>query len=115
MIDKDMLFLQDCMDLLKVEPGSDSEMCHDHDECQFNSIKAEEVTAKQEEVDPLLIQFPVVKPEHDVSYVCMYTLLDTFLSYPALHIVFVTSICLSICMKHLHSSEKILKNSFKRI
>jgi hypothetical protein len=54
------------MDSLKVEPGSDSETCHDGN--QVIDIKVE-VTDVQEEEDPVLITFPLMKTEHEVS--CM--------------------------------------------
>jgi hypothetical protein len=62
-----IVVLQNCMDLLKVEPGSYSETClvSSHDGNQ-------EVTSLQEE-DPLLM-FPVIKAEHQVSCVHVFFL-----------------------------------------
>jgi hypothetical protein len=59
-----IVVLQNCMDLLKVEPESYSETCliPSHDGNQ-------EVTSVQEE-DPSLM-FPVIKAEHQVSFVWM--------------------------------------------
>jgi hypothetical protein len=68
MSDKVMLVLQNCMDLVKVEPGSDSETCHDGN--HFIAIKVEKATDIQEEDDPVLTTFPVIKAEDVVS--CMY-------------------------------------------
>jgi hypothetical protein len=64
MIDKSVVISQNCMDLLKVEPGSCSETCliSSHDGNQ-------EVTTVQEE-DPLQI-FPVIKAEHKVQCICV--------------------------------------------
>ena len=44
MIDSDVLLLQNCMDLLKVEPGSCSEACltSSHDENRVTDVKVEE-------------------------------------------------------------------------
>jgi hypothetical protein len=53
--------LQSCTDLLKVELGS----CNDGNE--VINIKVEEVIDTEEEEDPLLIRFPVIKAEHEVS------------------------------------------------
>jgi hypothetical protein len=92
------------MDLLKVELGSYSETCHDGN--QFIDVKVEEGTvAQEEEEDPLLITFPIEKSELEVS--CMMVFI--------IAVVFLISICLSICMKHLHSSEWILKNPFHNV
>jgi hypothetical protein len=63
-IDKGMMVLQNCMDLLKVEPGSDIETCHDGN--QVIDIKAEIASDIQEEEDPMLIPFPVIKVQQEV-------------------------------------------------
>jgi hypothetical protein len=55
------------MDLLKVELGSYNETCHDENE--FIDIKVEVTDAQEEEEDPLLIKFPLIKSELEVS--CM--------------------------------------------
>jgi hypothetical protein len=70
MIDMVFVVLQNCMDLLKVEPGSDSETCHDGN--QVIDIKVEEVTDIQEEEDPLRRTFTVIKTEHEVSCISVY-------------------------------------------
>jgi hypothetical protein len=75
MIDRVVVVLQNVMSvLLKVEPGSDSETCHD--ENQIADIKVEKVTKIQEE-DPVLRTSPVIKTEHEVSCLCMCTLLGS--------------------------------------
>jgi hypothetical protein len=88
-----MVVLQNYMNLLKVEPGSDSETCHDGN--QVIDVKVEEVMDIQEEEDPVLITFPAIKAEHEVSFMPWCTLLGSFLIYPGFDIVFLISICLS--------------------
>jgi hypothetical protein len=65
-IDNDVMVLQNCTDFLKCLPGSYSETCVTsfHDGSEVMSIKVEAVT---EEEDPLLITFPGMKAEHEVS------------------------------------------------
>jgi hypothetical protein len=80
------------MDFLKVAPGSNSEACPTSS-CVGSlsmSIKVELVTdiQKEEEKDPLLLTFPVIKAEHEVSYMCVCLLLGTFKKYPILPTVF---------------------------
>jgi hypothetical protein len=68
-----MVVLQNYIDLLKVVPGSYSEiyLTPSHDGNQVINIKVEDFVGMQEEEeeDPLLIKFPVMKSEHEVS--CM--------------------------------------------
>jgi hypothetical protein len=64
MIDNGVMVLQNCMDLLKSVPGLCSEAS---DACSH--IKIEEDIDVQEEKDPLLLPFPFVKIEQEVS--CM--------------------------------------------
>jgi hypothetical protein len=61
--------LQSCTDLLKVELGSCNEACVTscHDGNEVINIKVEEVLDTEEEEDPLLITFPVINSEHEVS------------------------------------------------
>jgi hypothetical protein len=63
LIDKVVLLLQNCINLLKVVPGSYNEtsVTSSHDINQVLNIKSE-VTG-----DPELITFPVIKAEHEVS------------------------------------------------
>jgi hypothetical protein len=63
------VILQDNMDLLDVTPGSCSEAndTSSHAGNEIVTIKVEDVPDIQEEEDPLLITFPVVKEEHEVS------------------------------------------------
>jgi hypothetical protein len=60
------MVLQNCTDFQRDLPGSCSETCLTsfHDGNEVMSIKVEAVT---EEEDPLLITFPGVKAEHEVS------------------------------------------------
>jgi hypothetical protein len=71
MIDKVMMVLQNCMDSLKVEPGSYSETCPtpSHDGTQIIDIKVEEASDIETVKNSLLIPFPQVKAEHQVR--CM--------------------------------------------
>jgi hypothetical protein len=74
-IDKGIVVLQHCMDLVKVELGSYNETYQTH---SLNGnqidIKVEDVADIQEEDDD--DPFPVVKAEQEVS--CMCILLGTF-------------------------------------
>jgi hypothetical protein len=93
MIDKGTTVLQNCLDFLKVEPGSCSESCptSSHDGNQISDIKVEE--------DPVSVTFPGIKPEHEVSCMSVCPLLGTFHRYPELCIVFLISIYRSVHMK----------------
>jgi len=69
----DLLILQNCVDLLKVEPGSCSETCltSSHTENQVVVVKVEDSSVGEgEEADPLLTPFTPMNPEYDVSFVC---------------------------------------------
>jgi hypothetical protein len=89
------------MDLLKLEPDSDSETCHDGS--QVLDIKVEGVTDIQEE-DPVQRTFPALKNEHEVGHVSVCALLDSFLRYLHLPLVSI-SIYLSIHMTQQSSSQ----------
>jgi hypothetical protein len=79
MIDKDVVVLQNCLQLLEVVSASYIETClTSHDGNQVIDIEVEEVTGMQEEEDPLSVTFPVIKPEHGVSCTSVFTLLGTF-------------------------------------
>ncbi|XP_023719522.1 zinc finger and SCAN domain-containing protein 12 isoform X3 [Cryptotermes secundus] len=58
---------ENCMDLLKVEPGSYNETCltSSHDGSEVLSVNVEEATNVQEEDDPLQISLPVIKAEYE--------------------------------------------------
>lgn len=69
MTDNDVLILQDCMDLLKVEIISCSEACLTScwSEDRVRDVKVEEgLNAEEDEVDPLLIPFTPVETEYEV-------------------------------------------------
>jgi len=69
MIDENLVFLQNCMDFLKVAPVPY------HDGYELNYIKVEYIADIQQEKDPLLITSPVIKSEHEVSCVCTFHVL----------------------------------------
>jgi hypothetical protein len=93
MSEKGMVVLQNCLDLPKFIPDSYHETyLTPHDEYQAISIKVEEVTVTQEDDDPLLITFPEINAEHEVSFMVFYPLLSPFHKYPELDIVFLISI-----------------------
>jgi hypothetical protein len=74
MIDNDVLILQNCMDLLKAEPGSCSEtyVTSSHSENQVVVIKVEDPSVgEREEEDPLPTPFTPMNPEYDVSFMCI--------------------------------------------
>lgn len=65
-----MLALQNCINSLKVEPGSDSEMCRDGN--QVIDKRVEEVRDTTVEENPMMKTFPVIKAEDEVSYICVF-------------------------------------------
>jgi hypothetical protein len=67
-----IVVLQNCMNLLKVEPGSYTEtfLTSSYDGSQILNMNTEEVTNVQEE-DPLLVSLPVIKTEHGVRCLCI--------------------------------------------
>jgi hypothetical protein len=70
-----VLVLQDCIDLVKAEPGSCTETCVTSS-CERNEVTGikVEVTDETEEEGQELVTSPVVKAELEVRcmYVCMY-------------------------------------------
>jgi hypothetical protein len=72
MIYNDVLILQNCVDLLKIESGSCSDTClTSHDENKGIGMKVEEGlnVAGEEEEDPLLIPLTPIKSEYEVSVI----------------------------------------------
>jgi hypothetical protein len=71
------VILQDSIDLLEVAPGSEVCETSSQDGNEVLSIKVEDVPDNQEEgeeeEDPLLITFPVIKNEHEVSHACEHS------------------------------------------
>jgi hypothetical protein len=75
-----VMVLQNSTDLLKVEPGSNSETCpRSHDGKQMIDIKVED-SLTQDLEDPLLITLPGIKAKHEVT--CMSVSLLLFHRYP---------------------------------
>jgi hypothetical protein len=101
-----MVALWNCMDFLKVVPGSDSETCHDGKQIINKKI---EVTGIKVEESPVLITFPVTQHEDKVHCMCVYIVNHS----PQ---VCTTSCCLSchhqFCCLHekLHCNARILKS-----
>lgn len=98
MIDNDVMVLQNCTDFLKCLPGSCSETCITsfRDGSDVMSIKIEAVT---EEEDPLLITFPGMKTEHEVS--CIYFVEDPLTDCACSRDVLLTSL---MCQEYTKSS-----------
>jgi hypothetical protein len=97
-----IVILQNCLDLLKAEPGSYSETCvTSYDGNQVVGMNTEEVKKVQEDEDPLLMS-QVIKVENEVSRVCICVGMYSY-AYPELTILFLISV--SAHMKYLHSSE----------
>jgi hypothetical protein len=68
MIDKDIVLLQNCMDLQKEMDGSCSETCQtSRDANQIISIKFEDVSDIEEEEDPVPLRYSGIKTERVVS------------------------------------------------
>ena len=67
---KGVMFFQNCMDLLRSDPGSCSEMClvSFDGENQIIGIKVEEVTDKEEEGDPHPITFQTITTKSEVRF-----------------------------------------------
>lgn len=99
MIHNCVLILQNCMDSLKVEPGSCSETyaTSSYVENRIIGIKVEEGSnVEEEEEDPLLIPFTPLKSECEVSvacvvhrgymYVCIYIYPGLCSIFPHLHL-----------------------------
>jgi hypothetical protein len=73
MIDKDVMFLQNCTNLKKVVPGLCGETYPGSDDAnQAMNIKVEEVSDLEEKEDPVPITFPKLKAEPEVSCMPVY-------------------------------------------
>jgi hypothetical protein len=82
MIDRGILLLQNCRELLELVPSSGREAhLTSYDGNEVISVKVEE---GEKEKEPVRITFPPMKAEHEVSCMSMYLLLHTFLKYPEL-------------------------------
>jgi hypothetical protein len=104
------VILQDSMDLLEVAPGACSEIydTSSHDGNEIVSIKVEDVPDMQEEEDPLLITFPVVKDEHEVSHISVTTSYILRFSY---YLLSPPSVC---HIKLFYSDERILRTLLQK-
>jgi hypothetical protein len=71
-----VVIFQNCSNLMEHAPHSYSEPCYDV--TQFLHVKVQEVTHIQEEEDTHAVPFPVIKTEHEVSFMPVCPLLDTF-------------------------------------
>jgi hypothetical protein len=102
MINKVMMILQNCMDFPKVEPGLSSQILvrppYSHNGNQISDIKVE-VSDNEAVQDTLIISFPEIKAEHEVSDISACPPLVAFHNYPGLCTVFLISICLSVHIK----------------
>lgn len=72
MTDRDIVGLQKSVNLLKLEPGSDTKTCHDGN--QVLDIKVEGVADMQAEDGPVVTSCPVIKTEEEVSQMFICTL-----------------------------------------
>jgi hypothetical protein len=68
----------------------------------------------KEEEDLILITFPQIKTEHEVSCMSAWAQWLTFHKYPELAIILVNFVCLSVCAhrkkkKKSHSVQQLLK------
>jgi hypothetical protein len=86
MIDRGTMVLQNCMDFLKVEPGSVSETC------PTSSEDGDMIIAVKVEEDTMPVNFPGIKAELEVSCMSACPLLGTFYRYAELCTVFLISI-----------------------
>jgi hypothetical protein len=86
-IDKGTMLLQNCMDFVRIEPGSDSETypTSSRDGNPMIDVKVEE--------GPIPITSKCMKAEHEVSCMSVCPLLGTFHRYAELCTVFLISIC----------------------
>lgn len=77
MIDNDTTVSKNTMDLVKVEPNSDTDtyMSSHHGGNEFISIKVEEDTHVEQDKDPLTFKFPEVKAEREVGTCVLYWVL----------------------------------------
>lgn len=74
MVHKVLVVLQMCTSLVKMEPGSCSESCVTsfNYESEIVDIKVEGDTHVEVVQKPIPITFPSIKPETEVSFVCVH-------------------------------------------
>jgi len=64
--------LQNCMGVVKAEPGSFSERCvTSHGEDQVEDVKVEDDVVIEEVEDPLPVIDQAIQSEHEVGFVCV--------------------------------------------
>jgi hypothetical protein len=99
MRDNILVILQNVTDLEKGLSGSCSETCpvSSQDADLDMSMKVEEVSGLQEEDVPVPTIWQAVKAEHEVSCMSLCPLANRFDKYTELPIVFLISICVSVC------------------
>jgi hypothetical protein len=69
LIDKNMVILQNCMDVLKVVPSSCCETCLITDDGN-EAIDAKLSDVQEEQENPMTVSLPVLMDEHEVSFHC---------------------------------------------
>lgn len=75
MLISDLVALQNCMDLVKSEPGSYSDSSvasDDYDENWVINIKVEKDIDVEVKQNPVAITFTAIKSEHEVSFVFIH-------------------------------------------
>ena len=67
------MVLQDCMGVVKAEPGSCGEQCVTSSlgEDQVKDVKVEDDVVMEEVEDPLPVIDQAIQSEHEVSFVCV--------------------------------------------
>jgi hypothetical protein len=100
-----MMVLQDCMDVVKGDPGSCNEACSESsdDGNQVYGLKIEEDTDIKEEDDSEQINCPVTGTESEVSLGSACPALQTFYKYSEVCTVFLISICVAVCPSLCHA------------
>jgi hypothetical protein len=68
------MVLQNCMGVVKAEPGSCSERCvtSSHDEDQVEDVKVEDDVVIEEVEDPLPVIDQAIQSEHEVGFVFVH-------------------------------------------
>jgi hypothetical protein len=71
---KAVMVLQNCVGVVKAEPGSCSEQCvtSSHGEDQVKDIKVEDDVVIEEVEDPLPVIDQALQAEHEVGFVCVH-------------------------------------------
>jgi hypothetical protein len=71
---KAVMLLQNCIGVVKAEPGSCSEQCvtSSHGEDQVKDVKVEDDVVIEEVEDPLPVIDEAIQSEHEVGFVCVH-------------------------------------------